>query len=171
MSKLNPDKTEFIILSNAQLKRLDSHLLVRLFGNFIKSAVVVNILGIWFHTILPLLIIYFINILRLILLTCVISGWLRQYLTDEATILVVNASVDGSLDYCYSLFRSLHSFNMFKLQCIQNTFAWIVTNCIRYTQASLPKRLHSLHLQNAHFGSRVSSQWSSQLLRFSFVYS
>ena len=45
--------------------------------------------------------------------------------------------VDTSrLDYCNSIFRSLSSFNMRKLQCIQNTLARIVTNCNKYTRAS-----------------------------------
>ena len=48
MLKLNQDKTEFIVFEfNAQLKKLDSHLLVRLFGNFIHAAVF-SYLGICF---------------------------------------------------------------------------------------------------------------------------
>ena len=43
----------------------------------------------------------------------------RQYLTDEAAILVANALVSSRPDYCNSLFRSLSSFNMRNLQCIQ----------------------------------------------------
>ena len=49
MFKLNADKKEFIIYgSRAQLKKLDSHLPVRIFGNFMHPAVVGKILGIWF---------------------------------------------------------------------------------------------------------------------------
>ena len=47
--KLNPDKTEFIISgSHALLKKLDSHLPVRIFGNFMHPAVVIKDLGVWF---------------------------------------------------------------------------------------------------------------------------
>ena len=48
MLKLNPDKTEFIIFgSHAQVKKLDTYLPVRIFGNFMHPAVVKN-LGVWF---------------------------------------------------------------------------------------------------------------------------
>ena len=60
----------------------------------------------------------------------------RQYLTDEAAILASNALVSSRLDYCNSLFRSLSSFNMSKLKCIQNTLGRIVTNCNRYSRAT-----------------------------------
>ena len=37
---LNPDKTEFIIFgSHAQLKKMDSHLCVKIFGNYMHPAV------------------------------------------------------------------------------------------------------------------------------------
>ena len=68
----------------------------------------------------------------------------RQYLTDEAAILAV---VSSRLDYCNSLFRSLSSFNMHKLQCIQNTLARIV--CNKYTLASpILKQLHWLPVES-----------------------
>ena len=61
----------------------------------------------------------------------------RQYLTDDAAVLAANALVSSCLDYCNSLFRGLSSFHMRKLQCIQNTLGRIVTNCNRYSRASL----------------------------------
>ena len=61
----------------------------------------------------------------------------KQYLTDEAAILATNAWVSNRLDYYNSLFRSLSSLNIRKLQYIQNTFARIATNCNKYTQAKL----------------------------------
>ena len=44
---------------------------------------------------------------------------IRQYLTDEVAILVANALVSSRLDYCNSLFRSLSSLNMHKLQFLE----------------------------------------------------
>ena len=38
-----------------------------------------------------------------------------------------NALVSSRVEYCNSLFRSLSSFNMRKLQCMQNTLGRIVT--------------------------------------------
>ena len=47
--KLNPDKIEFIIFGyNAQPKTSGFHIPVRIFGNFIHSAVTVKNLGVWF---------------------------------------------------------------------------------------------------------------------------
>ena len=72
----------------------------------------------------------------------------RQYLTDKAAILAANALVSSHLDYCNSLFRSLSSLNLCKLQCIQNTLARIVTNCNKYTRASaILKQLHWLPVE------------------------
>ena len=51
------------------------------------------------------------------------------------------------LDYCNYLFRSLSSFNMRKLQCIQNTLGRIVKNCNRYSRATLLKKLHWLPVE------------------------
>ena len=51
-------------------------------------------------------------------------------MTDEAAILAASALVSSGLDYCNSLFSSLSSLNMRKLQCIQNTLPRIVTKCI-----------------------------------------
>ena len=71
--------------------------------------------------------------------------WVKQYLTDVAAILVLNALMSRCLDCCNSLFRSLPIFNRCKLQCIQNTLVRIVTNCNRCTWASpILKRLHWL---------------------------
>ena len=53
----------------------------------------------------------------------------RQYLTDEAAILAANFLMSSCFDYSDSVFRSLFSLNMHKLQGIQNTVARIVTNC------------------------------------------
>ena len=73
---------------------------------------------------------------------------IRHYLTDEVAVLVTNALVSSHLDNCNSLFRSLSSFNMRKLQCIQNTLGRIVTNYNRYSQATpILKKLHWLPVE------------------------
>ena len=149
MLKLNPDKTEFIIFgSHAQLKKLDPYLPVKIFGNFMHPAVVVKNLGVWFDANFS-----FANHVHNICKTCFIQicdlRRVRKHLTDEAAILAANALVSSRLDYCNSLFRSLSSLNMRKLQCIQNTLARIVTNCNKYTRASpILKRLHWLPVES-----------------------
>ena len=136
MLKLNPDKTEFIIFrSNAYLKKLDPYLPVRIFGNFMHLAVVVKNLGVWFDANFSVG-----DHVRNICKTCFFQirdlRHVRKHLTDEAVILAANALVTSHLDYCNSLFRSLSSLNMRKLQCIQNTLARTVTNRNKYAQAS-----------------------------------
>ena len=73
--------------------------------------------------------------------------WVRQYLTDDAAVLAASALVSSRLNYCYS-FKSLSSFHIRKLQCIQNTLGRIVTNCNRYPRASpLLKKFHWLPVE------------------------
>ena len=62
-------------------------------------------------------------------------------------ILTANAMV-SSLDYCNSLFTSLSSFNMCKLQCIQSTLSRIVRKCNKYSLVShVLKQLHWLPVE------------------------
>ena len=95
MLKLNPDKIEFIIFENhAKLKKLDTSLPVRIFGNFIHTAVVIKNLGVWFDANFP-----FADHVRNICKTCFIQicdlRHIRQYLTDEAAMLAANALVSS----------------------------------------------------------------------------
>ena len=127
--KLNPEKTEFIIFGyHAQIKKLDSYLPVRIFGKFLHPSAVVKNLGVRFDANFS-----FADHVRNICKTCFIQMCdlrrVRQYLTDEAAVLLANALLSSRLDYCNSLFRSLSSFNMRELQCIQNTLGRIVINC------------------------------------------
>ena len=127
---------QFIIFgAHAHLKKLNPYISVRIFGKFIHSAVVVKNLGVWFDANFTI-----DDHVRNIFKTCFIQicdvRRVRQYLTDEAAILVATALVSSRHDDCNSLCRSPSSLNMRKLQCIQNTLARIVTNCNKYTRAS-----------------------------------
>ena len=137
MLKLNPEKTQFIIFgSHAQVKKLDLHLPVMVFVKLLHPSAVVKNLGISFDANFS-----FADHVHNICKTCFIQmsdlRRVRQYLLDEAAVLVANTLVSSPLDYCNSLFRSLSSFNMGKLQCIQNTLGRIVTNCNRYSRVTL----------------------------------
>ena len=46
---------------------------------------------------------------------------IRQYLTTDSSILVVNALISSRLAYCNSLFRSLSRFNLHKLYNVYRT--------------------------------------------------
>ena len=51
-------------------------------------------------------------------------------------VLDANALVSSRLDYCNSLFRGLSCLSQHKLQSIQNTLAFIVTNHRKYTHVT-----------------------------------
>ena len=135
---IKPCQTEFIIFgSHAQLKKVDSYLPVRIFSNFMHPAVVVNNLGIWFDANFSFAD-HFRNICKTYLIQMRDLRWVRQYLTDEAALLPTNILASSRLDYCNSLFWSLSSHNIRKLQCksVQSKHARIITNCNKYSQAS-----------------------------------
>ena len=73
---------------------------------------------------------------------------LRGYLTHHAALMAANALVGSQLDYCNSLFRSLSSLDLRKLQCIQNSLARIVTNTTKYSHITpVRKILHWLPIE------------------------
>ena len=134
-------------LKRFTFKKLDPYLPVRIFGNFHAYSSCCK--KSWCPVDANF---SFANHVHNICKTCFIQmrdlRQVRQYLTDEAAILAANALMSNLLDYCNSLFRSLSSLNMHKLQCIQNTLSRIVTNCNKYTRASpILKRLNWLPVE------------------------
>ena len=113
MLNLNLDKTEFIIFgSKAQLKKLDLYLPARLFGNFMHPAVLVKNLGIWFDANFSFAD-HVCNICKICFFQKRDLRWVKQYLTDEASILLANVLLSSHLDYCsvstctnYSVFKT-----------------------------------------------------------------
>ena len=77
MFKLNPDKMEFTIFgSHSQLRKLDSHLPVRIFGNFMHPAVG-KILSVWFDANFSF--VYHVrNICKTCFIQCEITGRLES---------------------------------------------------------------------------------------------
>ena len=106
--------------SNAQLKKLDSYLTVRIHGSFIHPANAVKNLSVWFDANFS-----FPDHACNICKTCLvyISGHrqVRQYFTDEDVILVANALISSHLDYCNFLFRSLSSLTCTNLLILLQT--------------------------------------------------
>ena len=47
--------------------------------------------------------------------------------------MAVNALVGSRLDFCNSLFRSVSAHDLCKLQCVQNSFARIITKTTKYS--------------------------------------
>ena len=74
----------------------------------------------------------------------------RRFLTHDTSVPVANTLVSRRLVYCNSLFRSLSTFSLRKLQCIQNSAARIVSNTSRYASITpMLKKLHWLPAEHA----------------------
>ena len=70
---------------------------------------------------------------------------IRRFLSYDVSIMVANALVSSRLDYCNSLFRSLSSKNITRLQNIQNCLARFVSGVSRFSHVSpILKSLHWL---------------------------
>ena len=93
----------------------------------------------------------FIAHVRSICKGCFRNFTFRRYLTNKSAFLVANALLSSRLDYCNSLFRSLSSSNMCRLQCVQNTLARIVTKHTKY--ANITPILKDLHWLPIHYRS------------------
>ena len=73
---------------------------------------------------------------------------IRQFLTQDAAVSVVNVFVSSRLDYCSLLFRSVSKVSLHTLQSIQNCAARIVTNSCKYTRITpVLRKLHWLPIQ------------------------
>ena len=97
MIKLNLDKTEFIIVgSHAQLKELDPYLPVRIFGNFMHPAFVVKNLNVLFDASFSFAD-HVCNICKKCFVQMCDLRWVRQYLSDEAAILVDTAILSSGV--------------------------------------------------------------------------
>ena len=135
---------EAMLIIFAQLKKLDSYLSFRIFGKLLHPSAVVNNLGVWFDANFS-----FADHVRNICKTCFIQmldlRQVRQYLTGVAAVLAANILVSSRLDNCNSLVRSVSSFNMHKLQCIQ-------THLVRLSQIAIDT--HGLLLF-----SNISTGW------------
>ena len=147
--KLNPDKTEFILFgSKKQRERLNACFPINILGNPLHPTESFRNLGVWFDSDFS-----FSKHIQNVCKGCFIQlrdfrNYIRQFLTQDAAVLVANAVVSSRLDYCNSLFRSLSKFNLHRLQSIQNNVARIVTNSSKYTQTTpVLRTLHWLPIQ------------------------
>ena len=126
--KLNPDKTEFILLGSAsQRKKLSSCFPVDILGNNLCPADKVRNLGVFFDSSFTMSS-HVASICRQCFVSLHDFRRIRSHLSKKTAITVANALVSSKLDYCNSLFRSLKVDDIHKLQCIQNSLARIVSN-------------------------------------------
>ena len=143
MLKLNPDKTEFILFgTKSQRDKLSCCFPVDILGSKISPTDKVRNLGVIFYSDFS-----FSKHVVSVCRSCFVGlrdlRRIRRHLTKSIAITVANALVSSRLDYCNSLFRSLSSRDLRKLQCVQNSLARIVTRSSKYSH--ITPVLRSLH--------------------------
>ena len=122
-------------------RRLDTHLPVKIFGNFMHPAIVKKFFS-------GLMLIFPSMIMSAIYAR--LASFNSRFHADKTVsdFQVADTLVWSHLDYCNSPFKNLSSFNMRKLQRIENTLARIVTSCNRYRQVSpILQQLHWLPVE------------------------
>ena len=119
--KLNPDKTEFIILgSKRQRDKLKVCFPIDILGSPLCPVDSVRNLGVWFDSNFSLSK-YVQNVCKSCFVKLCDFRYVRWFLTHDVSVLVANALVSSRLDYWNSLFRIISRFNLCTLQCIQNS--------------------------------------------------
>ena len=146
--KRNPDKTEFIVFgSKIHCEKLNKSFPVNILGTFLSPVGVVRNLDVWFDSDFS-----FLRRIQNICKSCFAQirdlKRLRGYLTYHASPMAANSLVGSQLDYGNSLFRSLSALDLYKLQCVQNSLARIITNTTKYSHTPVRKILHWLPIEH-----------------------
>ena len=141
--KLNPDKTEFILLgTKSQRDKLADRFPVDILGSQIRPTDKARNLGVIFDSDFS-----FSKHVVSVCRSCFVGlrdlRRIRRHLTKSTAVNVANALVSSRLDYCNSLFRSLSCRDLKKLQCVQNSLARIVTRTSKFSH--ITPVLRSLH--------------------------
>ena len=147
--KLNPDKTEFLMIGNKkQTNQCQQYLPCNILGCEFKASSYVKNLGFFFDSSFD-----FHHHISQISKSCFYHirdlRRIRKHLSLPTTKALANALVCCRLDYCNSLFNGIHRKDLAKLQRIQNCLARVVARASRFTR-SLPllKSLHWLPIEN-----------------------
>ena len=141
--KLNPDKTEFLLIgSNAQREGLMHLFPAPIMGENLVPSCSARNLGVVFNSDMSLAehisalcrsCFYHIRDLRRI----------RRFVSRKTLLTLANALVMSRLDYCNSLFASLAKRELNSLQRVQNTLCRVVTGSSRYSRVT--PQLKTLH--------------------------
>ena len=126
--KLNPDKTEFILIGSPKnrKKQLFPHFPINILENQVSQAQSVKNLGVVFDSNFN----FSNHVSQVIKSTRVHARDLyriRPLLDLNTSVLLANVLVSSRLDYCNSLFLSLTDFEFRRLQQVQNSLCRVVT--------------------------------------------
>ena len=143
--KLNPDKTEFILIgSQRNRNQLLDHFPLNILGNQVLPAQSVRNHGVVFDSNFN----FSNHVSQVIKSTRVQTRDLyriRPLLDMNTSVLLANALVSSRLDYCNSLFLSLTDFELRRLQLVQNSLCRIVTRSSKFSHITPQiKKLHWL---------------------------
>ena len=124
--KLNPEKTEFIIIGDRQAREsLINKFPTQLLGNSISPTDTVKNLGVIFDSENT-----FSNHITNMCRACYYHlkdlRRIRKFLSVETAALLANSMISSRLDYCNSLLYGISKYNVAKLQKIQNALCRIV---------------------------------------------
>ena len=124
--KLNPEKTEFIIIGDKQAREsLINKFPTQLLGNSISPTYTVKSLGVTFDSGIT-----FTNHITNMCHACYyhLKNLRRicKFLSVETAALLANSMISSRLDYCNSLLYGVSKYNVAKLQKIQNALCRIV---------------------------------------------
>ena len=142
--KLNPDKTEFLLIGNKCHRVKVAHKFpIQLLGNYISSTPTARNLGVIFDEDFNL-VKHIYSIIKACNYHIREFRRIRKHLSMEVAITVANAMVGSRLDYCNSLLYGVPKKYINKLQLLQNTLARVVT-CSPKKFTSCSKLLDQLH--------------------------
>ena len=143
--KLNPDKTEFMLLGNkAQQNKVAASFPIEVLGNNIIPAAKAKNLGVILDPELNYSL-HINNIVKVCNYFIRDIRRIRKHLDIDTAIALANALVSSRLDYCNALFHGIPKKYLNKLQRVQNSLARVVTKAPRFTSsAPLLAKLHWL---------------------------
>ena len=131
--KLNPDKTEFTLIGSPQNRnQLLPHFPINILGNQVSPAQSVRNLGVVFNSDFNLSN-HVSQVIRSTRLQARDLYKIRPLLDLNTLVLLENALVSSSLDYCNALFLSLTDFELRRLQLVQNSLCRVVIRCSKFS--------------------------------------
>jgi hypothetical protein len=139
--KLNPDKTEFIVLgAEKQQTKLANHFPIDIMGNKFSPCSKVKNLGVIFDSSLSMS-----KHVSLVRKSCFYHirdfSRIRRLLSKRVAVTLANALVGSRLDYCNSLMFGITKRQSGRLQTIQNTLCRVISHLPKRASTSRARKL------------------------------
>lgn len=139
--KLNPDKTEFIVLgTEKQQTKLAKYFPIDIMGNMVSPCTKVKNLGVIFDSTLSMS-----KHVSSVRSSCFYHirdfSRIRRILSKSVAVTLANALVGSRLDYCNSLMYGITQKQLRRLQAIQNTLSRIISHLPKRASTSNARKL------------------------------